>query len=179
MSDTSIGSAPIGQASHGSSSLQPSRTIEEGKREVRHQIDDRTTQAGREVRSFAQALRRSGSELQGEAGGTSMSRVTSGVADRLERFGGYLEGAKGDDLLRDGERFARERPWLVAGAAALVGFTASRLMKASSERRYDSDRNGGGSRPGSSWDRTETAGMHGSESDWIEPSTVVTGSASH
>ena len=101
-----------------------------------------------------------------------MKRAASGVAERLERFGGYLEGAKGDDLLRDGERFARERPWLVAGAAALVGFTASRLLKASSERRYVSESNGADTLRDRPWHPEETAAMPRATSQWAEPSAV-------
>lgn len=179
MSETSIGSAPMGQASHEPGpSRQVAGTIEQGKEQVRDQIDERTTQAGREVRKFAQALRRSGSELQDESNGASMNRVASGIADRLDRFGGYLEGARGDDLLRDGERFARERPWLVAGAAAIVGFTASRLVKASSERRFGSESNGTSSLRSASWDPAETVAMRRSESEWVQPSTAVSHSAS-
>ena len=40
-------------------------------------------------------------------------------------------------MLRDAERFVRTRPWVVAGAAAAAGLVASRVFKASSERRYN------------------------------------------
>ena len=64
--------------------------------------------------------------------------MTEGAADRIERFGGYLEQTSGDELLRDVEDFARRRPWMVAGIGLVVGLAASRFLKASSERRYDS-----------------------------------------
>jgi hypothetical protein len=70
-----------------------------------------------------------------------VERITAGVADRLERAGGYLERANGDEMLRDAEQFVRTRPWVVAGAAAAAGFLASRIFKASSERRYDESTN--------------------------------------
>ena len=70
-----------------------------------------------------------------------MERITAGVADRLERAGGYLERANGEEMLRDAERFVRTRPWVVAGAAAAAGLVASRIFKASSERRYDQSSN--------------------------------------
>jgi hypothetical protein len=139
MTDTTIGGAPRGtsvERTTQSVTQQASEMKEKGERQLRAQIDERTTQAGQEMRSLAQALRRSGSELEGQSASASASRVASGAAERLERAGSYLESASGDALLRDAERFARRRPWLVAGAAAAVGFAASRLLKASSERRY-------------------------------------------
>ena len=112
---------------------------ERGSVKASEQLDQRTNQLGRQTKSLAEALRRTGRDmkLQGEVDG--VDRLTGGVADRLERVGGYLEEARGDDMLRDAERFARQHAWLVAGSAALAGLVASRFLKASSERRYDSD----------------------------------------
>ena len=56
----------------------------------------------------------------------------------MERLGGYLEQTNGDHLLRDAEDFARRRPWMVAGMGLVAGLAASRFLKASSERRYES-----------------------------------------
>lgn len=125
----------------------------EGGQKLRHQLDERTSQLGGQARSFASTLRRTGSELEAQEGSGAASRVATGVADRLERVGGYLEGARGDDLLRDAERFARQRAWVVAGAAAAAGFAASRLLKASSERRYHESSGNGGQR--AAWERHE------------------------
>ncbi len=173
MSETSIGSAPTGSGTQGqgeSLTQQGSELKQMGKAQLRDQIDQRTTQAGEQVRSFADVLRRTGSEIEGGSGSGSVTQIASGAADRLERVGGYLEGAKGDDLLRDAERVARERPLLVAGAAAAVGFTLSRLLKASSESRYDG--NGSRSLYGPSWEPPQDTTRTGSESDWVEPMTV-------
>ena len=41
-------------------------------------------------------------------------------------------------MLHDAEDFARRRPWAVAGIGLIAGLAASRFLKASSERRYDS-----------------------------------------
>lgn len=179
MSETSIGSAPTGGGTHGGGLAEQGSEMkdqlkEKGRTQFRDQIDERTSQAGGQVRSFADALRRTGSDMESQSGSEQATRIASGAADRLERVGGYLEGASGDDLLRDAERFARERPWLIAGAAAAVGFTISRLLKASSESRYDG--NGGQSLRGPSWTPSEDVTRTGSESDWVEPMTVASGS---
>ena len=118
-------------------SEQATRATESGRRQLREQLDERTTQVGRQARSLADAVRRSGQSLQSQGlDEMGVERFTSGVADRLERAGGYLERARGEEMLRDAERFVRERPWLVTSAAAAAGFVASRVFKASSESRY-------------------------------------------
>lgn len=117
---------------------QATRAKESGRRELRVQLDERTTQVGRQARSLAEAVRRSGQSLQSQGKDeVGVERITSGVADRLERAGGYLERARGDEMLRDAERFVRDRPWLVTSAAAAAGFVASRVFKASAEGRYE------------------------------------------
>jgi hypothetical protein len=110
-----------------------------GGEQLRQQLDTRTTDAGREARSVAQALRQSGDSLRGE-GKTQAASVTTGAADRVEQLAQYLERVDGDELLRDAEQFARRRPWLIAGMSLVAGLVASRMMKASSERRYETSR---------------------------------------
>ena len=128
----------------------------EGRETLRQQLDQRTTQVGEQTRTLAQTMRRTGGELRSQQGDGAASRVAVGAADRLDRVGEYLENASGDQLLRDAERFARERPWVVAGMAAAAGFAASRFLKASSERRYQSQ--GNGFHYTSSWERAEPVG---------------------
>jgi ElaB/YqjD/DUF883 family membrane-anchored ribosome-binding protein len=108
---------------------------EQGSARLREQFDQRSTQAGSQVRSLADALRRSGNDLQNE-GNTSGARVAGQAADRVERLGSYLEQKSGDELMRDIETFARRRPWLLAGLGMLAGVAAARFVKASSEERY-------------------------------------------
>ena len=130
---------------------QVEHTKAEGGDKLREQVDDKTTKAGRETRKIADAMRRTGEQLRTESGDGTATRVTSAVADRLERAGGYLESARGDDLLRDAERFARERPWMVALGSAAVGFLASRLLKASSDSRYAASQRTSTPRAGADW----------------------------
>jgi ElaB/YqjD/DUF883 family membrane-anchored ribosome-binding protein len=108
---------------------------EQGSARMRDQFDQRSTQAGSQVRSLAEALRRSGNDLRGE-GNTSGARLAGQAADRVEQLGSYLEQKSGDELMRDVETFARRRPWMLAGLGMLAGVAAARFMKASSEERY-------------------------------------------
>jgi ElaB/YqjD/DUF883 family membrane-anchored ribosome-binding protein len=108
-----------------------------GADQLRQQLDTRTTDVGRQARSVGQALGKSGESLQSE-GNAQAAAVTRGAAERMERFGDYLERVDGDQLLRDAERFARQRPWLLAGLGLFAGLAASRMLKASSQQRYQS-----------------------------------------
>jgi hypothetical protein len=114
---------------------------EQGAVRLRDQFDQRSTEAGSQVRSLAEALRRSGNDLSTE-GNSNAAQLTGPAADRIERLGSYLEQKSGDDLMRDIETFARRRPWMLAGLGMLAGMAAARFIKASSERRYRDDRSG-------------------------------------
>lgn len=119
---------------------------EQGKSRLAGQLDERTTNVGAQARSFSGAIRRSSDDLRRD-GNDAAASAAEQVAARMERLGSYLEEKNGEELLRDVEEFARNRPWLVAGAAALVGVAASRFLKASSERRYGTSRPGSHVRP--------------------------------
>ena len=102
---------------------------------LRDQIDQRSTQAGEQVQSTVQDVRSMAEQLRGQ-GKDTPARVAEQVADRAESFGSYLRDADGERLLRDVEDVARRQPWLVAAGGLALGFAASRFLKASSSRRY-------------------------------------------
>jgi ElaB/YqjD/DUF883 family membrane-anchored ribosome-binding protein len=115
---------------------------EEAGFQVREQVDRRSSEAGEQVSALAQAFRPSVQKLRSD-GNAPAANLVDEIAGRADRLGSYLQSADADRLLGDVEDFARRRPWLTAGAAALAGFMASRFVKASSERRYqttDGDR---------------------------------------
>jgi hypothetical protein len=105
--------------------------------QLRDQIDQRSTQAGDQVQSAAQDVRKVAEQLRGQ-GKDTPARVAEQVADRAESLGTYLRDADGERLLRDVEDVARRQPWLVAASGLVLGFAASRFLKASSSRRYQS-----------------------------------------
>jgi ElaB/YqjD/DUF883 family membrane-anchored ribosome-binding protein len=107
------------------------------RKELREQINTRSSKAGEQVSSTAEAMRRTGKQLRSE-GNDSAAKVIDGLADRSERLGSYLRQADGDQILRDVEDFARRQPWVFVGGSAIVGFLAARCMKASSSSRYQS-----------------------------------------
>jgi ElaB/YqjD/DUF883 family membrane-anchored ribosome-binding protein len=111
---------------------------------VRQEIDTRSSQTGQQMTKTGSALRQTAEQLRGDRQ-EQPAKVLDAVADRTERLGGYLNQADGEQILRDVERMARQRPWVVAGAGTVLGFLAARFTKASSTRRYEAY--GNGSRP--------------------------------
>jgi hypothetical protein len=102
---------------------------------VRQELQTRSTQAGSQLQSTAAAMRRTTQQLRQE-GNEGPAKAVEFVAERTERFAGYLTGAHADQILRDVEAFGRRQPWLAAIGGATVGFVASRFLKASSSARY-------------------------------------------
>jgi hypothetical protein len=104
---------------------------------VRDEVDRRSTQAGDQAGSTAQALREASSRLR-EEGNEPIAKGLEQVADRVERAGGWLRDSDGDSILREVEDFGRRNSLAVMAGGLVVGFAASRLLKASSRRRYES-----------------------------------------
>ena len=106
------------------------------REQLRAQIDTRSNETGEQMTSTASALRQTAQRLRTEQR-EPQAKVLEQIAERTDRFGRYLTETDGDRMLRDVERIARSRPWLVAGAGTVLGFLAARFTKASSSHRYD------------------------------------------
>ena len=103
---------------------------------VKEQMDTRSTRAGEQMQKVAGAMRQSSDQLREQAGETP-AKVNDAVAEKVEQFSAYLTNANADTMLSDLENVARRRPWLVAGAATVLGFAFSRFLKASGRTRYE------------------------------------------
>jgi hypothetical protein len=132
---------------------------------VRDEVDRRSTEAGHQAGSTAQALRDASGRLR-EDGNEPIARGMEQVADRIERAGGWLRDSDGDRILRDVEDFGRRNSLAVMAGGLAIGFAASRLLKASSRNRYES---GSSSRLPA---RTEGSG-NGTTTPRVTPDTTV------
>jgi hypothetical protein len=138
-----------GPSASSSTTEQAKEKAQEGaqqaKRTVRDQVDQRSTEAGERVGTTAQDMRSVSEELR-KQGKDQPAKLAEQAAQRAESLGDYLKRTDGDTILRDVEDFGRQRPWaLIAGGVAL-GFAASRFLKASSTRRYESSPSSNGTR---------------------------------
>ena len=104
---------------------------------VRDEVDRRSTEAGHQAGSAAQALRDASGRLR-QDGNEPVAKGLEQVADRVDRAGGWLREADGDRILRDVEDFGRRNTLAVVAGGLALGFAASRLLKASSRNRYES-----------------------------------------
>jgi hypothetical protein len=102
---------------------------------MREQVDQRSTQAGEQVSATADALRTTSRQLR-DQGQDAPAQAAEKVAHHAERLGGYLSDSDADRILSDLEDFGRRQPLAVAGLGVVVGFMASRFLKASSRARY-------------------------------------------
>lgn len=116
---------------------------EQARSRVTNVVDQRSTDAGQQVEKTAQALRETSSQLTDQGLGAP-AKVLDAVVDRIEGAGTYLQNSDGDKILHDAENLARRQPNTVIFGGLTLGFIASRLLKASSSRRYKSSSVGNG-----------------------------------
>jgi hypothetical protein len=102
---------------------------------VRQEVDTRSTQAGQQAETVANDVRSVGEHLRAE-GKDKPAELADKAAARVADLGDYLKRSDGDAILRDVERFGRDRPWAVMAGGLALGLVASRFLKASSSRRY-------------------------------------------
>ena len=106
---------------------------------VRDEVDRRSTEAGDQAGTAAQALRDTSQRLR-EEGNEPVANGMEQVAQRVERAGDWLRESDGDRIMREVEDFGRRNPLAVMAGGLALGFAASRLLKASSRRRYEESR---------------------------------------
>jgi hypothetical protein len=124
-------------------SVQDTGQAQEKAREVagqakgrfKEQVDQRSTEAGQQITTVATDVRSVADELRSQ-GKDTPARYAEQAAEKVQTAGQWLEGADGDQILRDVEDFARRNPWAVAAGGLVVGLAASRFLKASSSQRY-------------------------------------------
>ena len=102
---------------------------------VRDEVDTRSTQAGQQAETVANDVRSVGEHLRAE-GKDKPAELADKAAARVADLGDYLKRSDGDAILRDVERFGRDKPWAVMAGGVALGIAASRFLKASSSRRY-------------------------------------------
>ena len=127
----------------GQAQEQASQVADKARSSVRDQVDQRSTQAGEQISTQASDVRTVADELR-KQGKEGPAKVAEQAADRAERVGSWLTESDGDRILRDAEDFGRRNPWAVAAGGLLLGFAASRMLKASSQERFESSRSQSG-----------------------------------
>lgn len=104
---------------------------------LREQLDQRSAQVAGQINEQASDLR-AVSEALREQDKDGPAKAADRLAEYAEKVGGYLRDKDSEALLQDAEEFGRRQPAAVAAGGLLLGFVASRFLKASSSRRYSS-----------------------------------------
>lgn len=112
---------------------------------AKDQLDGRSTQAGEQLQDKAESLHAVGDQMR-ERGDDTFAQVADRVAGWTEDAARYLREADANRMLSDVETYARRQPWAVAAGGVLLGFAASRVVRAGTDaRRQSSDSLGYGS----------------------------------
>src|SRR5829696_3225845 len=148
------------QQAAGQAKEQAQQAAGQAKGALRTQVDQRSTQAGEQVGTFASDVRSVGDQLR-QQGKDQPAKLADQAADRAERVSNYLERSDADRILNDVEDFGRRQPLAVIAGGLALGLFASRFLKASSSRRYEQRRQSYGELSGRSYDRPPaTSGIH-------------------
>ena len=103
---------------------------------IRQQLGERSGQLSEQITTQASDLRSVGETLRSE-GKEEAAKVADRLAGYAERAGRYLGEKDPQAMLGDVEQLGRRQPWAMVAGGLFAGFTASRLLKASSRRRYE------------------------------------------
>jgi hypothetical protein len=109
---------------------------------IEEEVDRRRTELGTGARRVADATRETGEQLRGE-GKDLPAMLIERAATGMERAASYLESTDAEQVWQDVRDVGRRMPWLFVAAGAVVGFSASRMIKAAGEN----DRQWAGQRP--------------------------------
>jgi hypothetical protein len=147
----------------------------QAKGRARQEIDRRSTEAGEQVAGTASDVRAVAEQLR-DQGKDKPAQIAEQAADRAERLGGYLKESDADRILGDIEDFGRRQPWAVVAGGLVLGFAASRFLKASSSERYSGRSRGNGSsgtssasRPGGNGNGTAELTRRATPTEGIAP----------
>lgn len=94
------------------------------------QADRGKDQAADGLSQVAQSIRRVSGEMEGQQ--PAIANVAQTAAEQADRLASYLRDTDAREMLDTVENMARRQPILFLGGAFLLGFAASRLIKAAS-----------------------------------------------
>ncbi len=103
-----------------------------GTEQVKSQLANQKHEASQRMVPIQTALRETAQQLR-KQGQAPVAQYTDRASDQVERFSGYLRETEVDEMVDEVRGFARSRPALFLGSAALLGFLGTRFLKSSSQ----------------------------------------------
>jgi len=108
------------------------RLADRGGEQLRSQLGSHKHQASQRMVPVQSALRETAHQLRSQGQGP-MAEYAEKASDQVERFSGYLRETDVEEIIEEVRGVARRRPALFLGAAATLGFLATRFLKSSSQ----------------------------------------------
>jgi hypothetical protein len=106
-----------------------------------NRLDAQRERAATGLGSMVDALRESSRQLEGQ--NATMASYVDGAASQLERFTGGIRERDLNQMVRDVEMFARERPAIFLGSAFALGLAMARFLKSSESGALSGSGSGG------------------------------------
>lgn len=109
---------------------EASRLSEQAKKQFAGQAEQQKANASDQLDDIGEALRKTSDTLH-ERDKDSVANLTEGAAHQIERLSGYLRDRSVNEMLTEAKRFARRKPGMFLGGAAVLGFFGSRFFRSS------------------------------------------------
>ncbi|MDQ6693751.1 MAG: hypothetical protein M3014_04925 [Chloroflexota bacterium] len=109
------------------------QVVSQVQEQAKGQISSQKDKAAESLTSVAQALRKTGDELNSQEQPIPVGQYITRAADQVERVSTFLRERDLNDMTWEVERFARRQPALFLGAAFGLGMLAARFLKSSSQ----------------------------------------------
>jgi hypothetical protein len=111
---------------------QASELATRGGEQLKSQLETQKHQAAQRMMPVQMALRETAQQLRRQGQGP-VAEYADQASDQVERFSGYLRETEVEEITYEVRGFARRRPALFLGSAALLGFLGTRFLKSSSQ----------------------------------------------
>lgn len=103
-----------------------------GNEQVKSQLANQKHVAAQRMMPVQTALRETAQQLRKQGQG-NVGQYADRAAEQVERFSGYLRETEVEEITDEVRGFARRRPAVFLGGAAVLGFLATRFLKSSSQ----------------------------------------------
>jgi len=104
------------------------------KSQVVSQVTTQKERASSKISEISSALHQTGQQLD-QNGQAPIGDIAETVATRIDSVSSYLRERNVDDMLMDGQDFARRQPALFIGLAVILGVMIARFMKSSAPQQ--------------------------------------------
>ena len=119
------------------------QAFSQARQQVTSRLDSQMDRAAEGLMHTAHAIRQTGQQLRQQNQAGAVANYTDQAAEKVEHFASYLEEHDTNDILRETERLARQKPVAFLASAFALGLAAARFFRSSPSQmnggQYGSD----------------------------------------